>query len=355
MAAPDELFCWEGDWGLPSVSTDCLVVLAYAQFAGAPLKLRKMSNPWRSPSGLLPTLRTNQKESLTRPSDIISHLRKQKYNADYDLSAKEGADSLAFISLLEEKLKPALIYTFWVEPKNYVDVTRRWYADHMPFPLNFFLPGRMQRGQLEKLRLLRGDESLESGEELEKETLMTSSRHHFKVVPRCHRVSEPSLPATRLTQVLLWGLAFVSGRLRLRSPGSRPEVQAAQREAAAASQVSGQPEQLLQQHPAALLPPGRPRELRSEDVVSGGAVAAGRRRLRPRPQQTQEAGAVGHCGSGRHAKLRPADRHGVHPAGGAGGAAGPGDRRRIPRRGRGRLRRRSKASWDFIWTEVEML
>ncbi|XP_075934546.1 metaxin-1-like isoform X2 [Anarhichas minor] len=169
MAAPDELFCWEGDWGLPSVSTDCLVVLAYAQFAGAPLKLRKMSNPWRSPSGLLPTLRTNQKESLTRPSDIISHLRKQKYNADYDLSAKEGADSLAFISLLEEKLKPALIYTFWVEPKNYVDVTRRWYADHMPFPLNFFLPGRMQRGQLEKLRLLRGDESLESGEELEKE------------------------------------------------------------------------------------------------------------------------------------------------------------------------------------------
>lgn len=33
----------------------------------------------------------------------------QKYNADYDLSAKEGADSLAFISLMEEKLKPALV------------------------------------------------------------------------------------------------------------------------------------------------------------------------------------------------------------------------------------------------------
>ncbi|XP_059195959.1 metaxin-1-like [Centropristis striata] len=77
MAAPDELFCWEGDWGLPSVSTDCLVVLAYAQFAGAPLKLRRMCNPWRSPSGSLPALRTNQKETLSRPSDIIIHLRKQ--------------------------------------------------------------------------------------------------------------------------------------------------------------------------------------------------------------------------------------------------------------------------------------
>ncbi|KAK5614039.1 metaxin 1 [Crenichthys baileyi] len=169
MAAPDELFCWEGDWGLPSVSTDCLVVLAYAQFAGAPLKLRKICNPWRSPSGSLPALRTNQKKTLSRPSDIIVHLRKRKYNADYDLSAKEGADSLAFISLLEEKLIPALIYTFWVEPKNYVDVTRRWYAEHMMFPLNFFLPGRMQSRQLEKLRLLRGDENLEAGEELEKE------------------------------------------------------------------------------------------------------------------------------------------------------------------------------------------
>uniref|UniRef100_A0A3Q2V1G4 Metaxin-1 n=1 Tax=Haplochromis burtoni TaxID=8153 RepID=A0A3Q2V1G4_HAPBU len=121
MAAPDELFCWEGDWGLPSVSTDCLVVL--------------VSVPLSVPAVVTP----------------------------------EGADSLAFISLMEEKLMPALIYTFWIEPKNYVDVTRRWHAEHMPFPLNFFLPGRMQRQQLEKLRLLRGDERLEAGEELEKE------------------------------------------------------------------------------------------------------------------------------------------------------------------------------------------
>nr|XP_057909353.1 metaxin-1-like [Doryrhamphus excisus] len=169
MAAPDELFCWEGDWGLPSVSTECLVVLAYAQFAGAPLKVHKMSNPWRSPGGSIPTLRTSQKETLSRPSDIIIHLRKQKYNADYDLSAKEGADSLAFISLMEEKLVPALLYTQWVEPKNYVEVTRRWYAERMPFPLSLFLPGRMQRHQLDKLRLLRGEDSLEANEELEKE------------------------------------------------------------------------------------------------------------------------------------------------------------------------------------------
>ncbi|KAG7264245.1 hypothetical protein CRUP_016248 [Coryphaenoides rupestris] len=138
MSAPDELFCWEGDWGLPSVDTDSLVILVYAKFAGAPLKVHKSSNPWRSPSGSLPALRTSKGEVLSRPSDIIIHLRKQ-------------------------------IYTFWVECKNYVEVTRRWYAEHMPFPLSLFLPGRMQASQMERLRLSHGDHALDAGEELEKE------------------------------------------------------------------------------------------------------------------------------------------------------------------------------------------
>ncbi|OWK05410.1 MTX1 [Cervus elaphus hippelaphus] len=119
MAAPMELFCWSGGWGLPSVDLDSLAVL--------------------------------------------------KYNADYDLSARQGADTLAFMSLLEEKLLPVLIHTFWVDAKNYVEVTRKWYAEAMPFPLNFFLPGRMQRQYMERLQLLCGEHRPEDEEELEKE------------------------------------------------------------------------------------------------------------------------------------------------------------------------------------------
>ncbi|KAI4892418.1 hypothetical protein NFI96_019355 [Prochilodus magdalenae] len=173
MAAPSELFCWKGSWGLPSVDTDSLIVLAYARFAGAPLKIHKISNPWRSPTGYLPALKTQEEGSFSQPSKIIIQLRKQKYNADYDLSAKEGADTLAFISLLEEKLMPALIYTLWIDPKNYVEVTRRWHAENISFPFNFFLPNRMQRQQLERVRLMRGNSTLEAGEEAEKEV----SRH----------------------------------------------------------------------------------------------------------------------------------------------------------------------------------
>ncbi|XP_067169303.1 metaxin-1 isoform X1 [Apteryx mantelli] len=198
MAAPMELFCWAGGWGLPSVDPDCLAVLVsaaaaagaaparlgparfsparrspllqtYARFTGAPLKVHRIANPWRSPSGSLPALKTKDEGVISKMQQIITHLRKQKYNADYDLSAKQGADTLAFVSLLEEKLLPVLIHTFWVDAKNYVEHTRKWYAETIPFPLNFFLPNCMHKQHLERLQLMWGDGYMEDEEKLEKE------------------------------------------------------------------------------------------------------------------------------------------------------------------------------------------
>uniref|UniRef100_A0A2R9A738 Metaxin-1 n=1 Tax=Pan paniscus TaxID=9597 RepID=A0A2R9A738_PANPA len=77
MAAPMELFCWSGGWGLPSVDLDSLAVLTYARFTGAPLKVHKISNPWQSPSGTLPALRTSHGEVISVPHKIITHLRKE--------------------------------------------------------------------------------------------------------------------------------------------------------------------------------------------------------------------------------------------------------------------------------------
>lgn len=50
-----------------------------------------------------------------------------------------------------------------------MEVTRRWHGDNIPFPLNFFLPSHMRRQQLARLRLIKGNEALEAGEEVEKE------------------------------------------------------------------------------------------------------------------------------------------------------------------------------------------
>ncbi|KAK7811644.1 hypothetical protein U0070_022287 [Myodes glareolus] len=107
MAAPLELSCWGGGWGLPSVHSESLVVLAYAKFSGAPLKVNVIDNTWRGPRGDVPILMTED-SVVSQPAKILNFLRKQKYNADCELSAKQGADTLAYIALLEEKLLPAV-------------------------------------------------------------------------------------------------------------------------------------------------------------------------------------------------------------------------------------------------------
>ncbi|XP_006517778.1 metaxin-3 isoform X2 [Mus musculus] len=166
MAAPMELSCWGGGWGLPSVHSESLVVLAYAKFSGAPLKINIIDNTWRGSRGDVPIL-TTEDSIVSKPAKILNFLRKQKYNADCELSAKQGADTLAYIALLEEKLLPAVLHTFWVENENYFTVTKPWFASRIPFPLSLILPGRMSRGALNRILLTRGEPPLYHVQEVE--------------------------------------------------------------------------------------------------------------------------------------------------------------------------------------------
>ncbi|XP_055555162.1 metaxin-3 isoform X2 [Falco biarmicus] len=166
MAAPMELSCWGGDWGLPSLHPESLTVMAYAKFSGAPLTVNTINNSWRAPKGDVPVL-ISEDIVISQPAKILNFLRKQKYNADYELSAKQGADTLAYIALLEEKLLPALLHTFWVEAENYCSVTKPWFASRIAFPLSLYLPGRMSREALNRILLTRGGPPLYSLTEVE--------------------------------------------------------------------------------------------------------------------------------------------------------------------------------------------
>ncbi|XP_075694916.1 metaxin-3 isoform X1 [Rhinoderma darwinii] len=161
-----ELRYWGGDWGLPSVHPECLVVLAYAKFGGAPLILNPVDYTWASPQGAVPLL-TYEDEVITQPVKILSFFRKQKYNADYVLSAREGSDTLAYVALLEEKLFPAILHTFWVDSDNYSSVTRPWYASRTPFLLRFYLPGKLSREAVNRIMVTKGQPPLYSLNEVE--------------------------------------------------------------------------------------------------------------------------------------------------------------------------------------------
>ncbi|XP_025748339.1 metaxin-3 isoform X3 [Callorhinus ursinus] len=128
MAAPLELSCWGGGWGLPSVHSESLVVMAYAKFSGAPLKVKVIDNTWRGSRGDVPIL-TTEDNIVSQPAKILNFLRKQ-------------------------------LHTFWVESDNYFSVTRPWFASRIPFPLSLILPGRMSKGALNRILLTRGEPPL---------------------------------------------------------------------------------------------------------------------------------------------------------------------------------------------------
>uniref|UniRef100_A0AAZ3SHG7 Metaxin-1 n=1 Tax=Oncorhynchus tshawytscha TaxID=74940 RepID=A0AAZ3SHG7_ONCTS len=154
-------FCW------PDISQGLTSNVAYAKFPGAPLKVHKITNLWRNPTGTLPALKTTEESigSLSKPSNVIIHLRKQKYNADYDLSAKGGADTLAPTG---GETAACIGEITSINKLGAVDVTRRWNTENITFPLNFLLPNHIHNQQLERLRLVRGDPRLEPGHQLEK-------------------------------------------------------------------------------------------------------------------------------------------------------------------------------------------
>lgn len=158
-----ELQIWEGDWGLPSVDHNCLAVLAYCKFANVAVEIKEFGNPWKSPSGEFPVL-SHPGGVETKVRDIFNFLQVQTIGSDHDLTAREKADNVAFASLLEEKLHPALIYLWWVDTKSYVEFTRPWHANRLPIPLSWYFPLHKRNEAVARMEAMRGREYLTEAE-----------------------------------------------------------------------------------------------------------------------------------------------------------------------------------------------
>lgn len=139
-----EIDVWAGKWDLPSVDQQCLQIMAYAKFCGAPIKVNITNNPFWSPSGSLPVLRSG-KEKMTSFQSMVNHLESKKYSADSKLTPIQKSECFAINKLLEGKLHPAILYTWWVDEANYIEISRPWYATVLPFPYNYYYPGRYER------------------------------------------------------------------------------------------------------------------------------------------------------------------------------------------------------------------
>ncbi|CAK4208507.1 unnamed protein product [Aphanomyces euteiches] len=113
-------------------------VQAYIRFAQIKLHVVNAQYPEYEATGELPQL--NDGHFLVPKDDIILHLQTYYQDLDAQLSASQRADSVAFRSLVQEKLQRVLLYCRWVDPITYKEVTRPAVLQVMPFPLNRILP-----------------------------------------------------------------------------------------------------------------------------------------------------------------------------------------------------------------------
>ncbi|XP_018023910.1 metaxin-1 [Hyalella azteca] len=136
-----ELHVWEGDssYGLPSMDLESLQIMMYVKFSGAPVKIIKSMSPAHAPSRNLPVL-SCPSGNLNKFSAITAHLRRKNFSCDHELTRKQCSDVLAYQQLIEEKLFPAFVYLWWVEPRSYQEIIHKWYYSRMRFPYKLWVP-----------------------------------------------------------------------------------------------------------------------------------------------------------------------------------------------------------------------
>lgn len=68
---------------------------------------------FKTPNGRLPVLKSND-ITLDKVKDIIDYLRENHYNKEYALKRKECAKIVAYDTMLQQKLYPALQFIWYV-------------------------------------------------------------------------------------------------------------------------------------------------------------------------------------------------------------------------------------------------
>ncbi|KAL0821314.1 hypothetical protein ABMA28_005908 [Loxostege sticticalis] len=151
-----ELDIWRGEWGLASIDLECLKVLTYMKFIGVPVRVREANNPFFTPKGRLPVMRDGRKV-LTNFEEVVEHLKSLHYSTDVHLNTIQAAEASAFTQYLRDKLYPAYQYAWWVDEKNYSELTRPTYAKALRIPFNFYYPSRYQNAAKEMIDALYGE------------------------------------------------------------------------------------------------------------------------------------------------------------------------------------------------------
>jgi len=128
-----ELYAWKSGWGLPSIDSESLQIMASIKFAkSVPIKIVDCENPGKSPTESIPFFKHKSK-ILASADEVVSYLREKGYGCDFGLSSKQCAEVVAYTHLINDSLKPALSYFSWIHWDNYKKTTRLCYGQRLPW------------------------------------------------------------------------------------------------------------------------------------------------------------------------------------------------------------------------------
>lgn len=134
------LYVWPSDFGLPSVGIECLQFMAASKICAAPINFLHSTRPWVSPTGDFPFLHNEKGHQLTNFKSFVAFLRnsEQEILLDDELTPNQISEFDVYECLLRQKLRPAMLYTFWLDSMNYTTMTHYWFSSKLIFPYNLY-------------------------------------------------------------------------------------------------------------------------------------------------------------------------------------------------------------------------
>lgn len=132
-------------WDLPSGSPFCVKMELYLKMLGAEYQVQCLHDPRSAPKKKLPYIDDNGFK--VADSGLIIDYLKEKNGLDLDehLSIEQRAISLAFKRLIEEHLYWAIVYSRWIDEKNW-KITKPTYFSAMPPVVKQVVPSILRSG-----------------------------------------------------------------------------------------------------------------------------------------------------------------------------------------------------------------
>eukprot|EP00058_Branchiostoma_floridae_P027106 XP_002612597.1 hypothetical protein BRAFLDRAFT_280403 [Branchiostoma floridae] len=106
-----------------------------------------------SPTGKVPFLRAEE-HLVAEWEPIMAFVNAKKYNLGSHLELWQKAEMKAYMSMVENVLKPAELWSSWCDEETAYQVTKPRYGSPYPWPLNSLLARRKQRAVWTIMRAL---------------------------------------------------------------------------------------------------------------------------------------------------------------------------------------------------------